>query len=188
MKKVNSALGLAILILAVIFSYWFDERVNLFFKNVQFPLIDSALGIIANFGVVIIVTVVIPSLVLYKKNRKSAYLLWLAFAVSFILAFIMKLVVLRQRPVEAFTFPFTDIINYSFPSMHSMVVFSLLPLLVRYIPKQKYFWTAFAFLVGGSRVYFEYHFLSDVVFGAAAGYFIGVYILGLAQKGRLWKR
>lgn len=71
--------------------------------------------------------------------------------------------------------------------MHAMVVFSLLPLLTKHLPKQNYFWLMFAFLVAFSRVYFGFHFLSDVVFGAVAGYFIGVWLLELYDKGKLWK-
>jgi membrane-associated phospholipid phosphatase len=129
----------------------------------------------------------VPSIIFYKKNKKIIYLLWLAFIVSIILAFVTKLIVLRQRPIEAFTYPFVNIINYSFPSMHAMVVFSLLPFLVRYLNKWKSFWIGFGLLALFGRVYFGFHFLSDVVFGAFFGYFVGDYLLELYEKGKLWK-
>ena len=163
-------------------SYKLDTGVSLFFKNAKSPLLAFVLSIITNFGVVVAVMLAIPLIMLFRKNRKAAYFLFLAFISSAILAFIIKLVVLRQRPMEAFTYPFTNIINYSFPSMHSMAVFSLLPLLAKYLPKQKFFWAGFAFLVAFSRIYLGFHFLSDVMFGAFAGYFTGIYALGLCGK------
>ena len=179
---------LALGTLIFIVSYNLDNQVNLLFKGLKSPLLDVVFGLVTNFSVVISVMAVIPSIIFYKKNNRLIYLQWLAFFVSFALAFIIKLAVLRQRPIEAFTFPFTDIINYSFPSMHAMVAFSLLPIIIKYLPKQRFFWIIFAFLVAFSRVYFGLHFLSDVVFGMFAGYFIGSYLVGLYEKGKLWKK
>jgi len=109
-------------------------------------------------------------------------LLFVTFLISLILNFVIKLIVHRQRPLEAFTYPLINLINYSFPSMHAMTLFALLPLLVKYLPKQKSFWVSFAFLVAFSRVYFGFHFLSDVVFGAITGYFIGKFLLDKYEK------
>lgn len=186
MKSINKNLILIIGIVLFLISYKLDPQINLFFKNLKFPIFDVVFSIVTNFGVVILVALGVPSLVFFRKNRKLVYLLWLTFIISFILAFAIKLIVLRQRPIEAFTYPFTSIINYSFPSMHAMVVFSFLPLLIKYLPKQKSFWIIFAFLVAFSRIYLGFHFLSDVVFGALAGYFAGDFLLELYEKRKLW--
>ena len=186
MKKINSACLLIIGILLFLISYSGDNAINLFFKNMDFQLFDFILSIVTNFGVMITVMLIIPSFLFYNKNKKLIYLLCSIFIVSFILAFTIKLIVLRQRPMDAFTFPLTGIINYSFPSMHSMVAFSLLPAIIKYLPKQKLFFIIFSFLAAFSRIYFGFHFLSDVVFGMFSGYFIGNYLLGLHEKGRLW--
>lgn len=185
-KRINETLLLVIGILLFLISYKLDPQINLFFKDIKIPFFDFILSIITNFGLVIVVTVFVPSIIFYKKNKRLVYLILLTFIVSFTLTFAIKLIVLRQRPIEAFTYPFINIINYSFPSMHSMVVFSLLPLLIKCIPKQKYFWIVFALLVALSRLYFGFHFLSDVVFGALLGYFIGKFLLKLHEKGKLW--
>lgn len=177
MKKPNCFLVLCIPALLLILSYALDKRVSLLLQNARFAYLDFALSIVTNFSIAVFVMLIIPSIILYKHNKKSVYALLLAFIVSFILAFAIKLIVLRERPIEAFAYPFTSIVNYSFPSMHSMAVFSLLPLLISYLPKQKIFWAAFAFLVSFSRIYFGFHFLSDVVFGAVAGYMIGYFLL-----------
>jgi len=71
--------------------------------------------------------------------------------------------------------------------MHAVVAFSLLPLLLEYLPRYRKFWIGFAFLVAFTRVYLGFHFLSDVVFGIIFGYFIGILLLHLHNKGKLWK-
>ena len=188
MKKTNDTLILIAGILLFLISYKFDAPVNLFFNGIKFPLFNAILGVITNFGLVVVIILIIPSIILFKKNKKLIYLLFLIFVASIILAFIIKLIVLRQRPIEAFTYPFTHIINYSFPSMHAMVAFSLLPVLIKYLQKYKSFWISFSILVVFSRVYFGFHFLSDVVFGALFGYFLGSYLLELYEKGKLWAK
>ena len=187
MKKINDTWILIIGVLLFLLSYMFDQQINLFFNAQKFAFLDLILSIVTDFGVVLIVMLLIPSIALYTKNRKLVYLLLSAFVVSFILAFVIKLIVLRQRPAEAFTYPLVNIINYSFPSMHSMVAFSLLPLVIKYLPKYKAFWAMFVFLVAFSRVYFGFHFMSDVVFGALSGYSIGDYLSELYEKKKLWK-
>ena len=171
-------------ILLFLISYIFDRQINLFFKDFRFAFFDIIFGVMTNFGVAVLVMLIIPSIILYNKNKKSVYLAWLTFIASVILAFVIKLIVLRQRPIEAFAYPFITIINYSFPSMHAMAVFSLLPALIRFLPKQKNLWIGFAFLVGFTRIYFGFHFLSDVVFGALFGYFTGIFLLEYYEKGK----
>ena len=188
MKRFNQ-IGLIILgVLLILLSYKYDNQVNLFFKNMKFPLLDSVLSIITNFGIVIVVMLAVPLLMLYRREnqRKSIDLLLLAFIISVVTAFIIKFVILRQRPLGILYYPFFNIVDYSFPSMHAMVVFSLLPILVEYLPRQKNFWILFAFAVSFTRIYFGFHFLSDVVFGALFGYFLGNYLLYLHQKKKLW--
>src|SRR3989338_2030286 len=147
MKKINDIFILIIGILLLIVSYSLDQSVKLFFKNAKFAFLDVILSIITNFGFVVVVILIIPSYILYKKNKKSVYLLWLTFIASFALNFIIKLIVQRQRPMDTSTYPFINMINYSFPSTHTIVAFSVLPLIVKYLPKQKHFFIIFAFLV-----------------------------------------
>ncbi len=181
-NKKREILMLAAGILFFIASYRLDAQVSALFKDFRLPFLDFTLSIITNFGLVVAAMLVIPSIASYKKNRKFVYLLWLTFIVSFAFAFVVKLVVLRQRPAVTLTYPLINLVDYSFPSMHAMVAFSLLPLLARHMPRQKYFWMSFAFLVAFSRIYFRFHYLSDVVFGIFAGYFIGLFLLKQFNK------
>ena len=186
MNKTRKVLWLFFFVIVFLIAYGIDQQANLFMKNIRMPFLDFVFSIVTDFGVAIFIMLIVPSIIFYNKKKNHIYVLWLSFVISFVLAFAIKLIVLRQRPTDAFNFPFTHLLDYSFPSMHSMVVFSLLPALVCLFPKQKYFWATFAVLVSFSRIYFGVHFLSDVVFGAFAGYFIGDYLVELHAKGKLW--
>ena len=66
--------------------------------------------------------------------------------------------------------------------MHAMVAFAAVPILNREFPKLNWFWIVFALLVSFSRLYTNVHFLSDVVFGAFSGYFIGIFVIKVEVK------
>ena len=168
MNKRNNIFILVIGILLLVVSYEYDLPISAFFKETHTLLFDIIFRVITNFFFVIAAMLLIPGFFLYKKNRKALIYSAAAFLASIIVAFVIKLIVLRQRPIQEFTFPFTQIIDYSFPSMHAMVAFALVPLLAYYFSKQKYFWIGFAVLVAFTRIYFGFHFLSDVVFGIFA--------------------
>ena len=174
-------LALSALLLYV--SYVIDESVRSAFENVKFPMLDFFFGIMTNFGVMLAIFLGIPLVILHRKGRKASYFLILAFISSFLFSFALKLIALRQRPVETLYYPLTSIINYSFPSMHSMVVFALLPFLMHFMPRQRHFWAIFAFLTAFTRIYFGFHYLSDVVFGIIVGYLIGRLLLAWHNKG-----
>ena len=182
MKKIKEILILIIGILIFLVSYVLDQPINSFFKGFRFAPLDFIFSIITNFGVVVFVMLIIPLILLFNKNKKKGFVLLMAFIISIVSSFIIKLIVLRHRPTELINFPFINVADYSFPSMHASAVFSLLPLLNNYLPRQKYFWISFTLLVAFTRIYFRFHFLSDVVFGALFGYFIGYSILVIFEK------
>ena len=164
-----------------------DERVREIFENVKLPFLDFLLSIITNFSVVLILFLAIPSIIIYKKDKKIFYLLMLSFICAFLFSFALKLITERIRPTDTVYYPLINIINYSFPSMHAMVVFALVPLIIYFMPRQKYFWISLAVLVSFTRIYFNFHYLSDVVFGVIVGYLIGEIFVKLHNKGILWK-
>ena len=82
---------------------------------------------------------------------------------------------------------FLSALNFSFPSMHAMVAFAALPILNKEFPDIKWFWILFASLVAFSRIYLNFHFLSDVIFGAFLGYFTGIFIIHIEEKYNTFK-
>lgn len=184
MKAKNNILTYLIVISALVFSFFLDEKVSYIFQNARAPLLDFVFGIATNFGIVLAIMLLIPMLML-KDNKKICALL-LAFFSAVIVSLLVKWMFLRQRPIDL-AYPFVQILSYSFPSMHAVVAFSLLPMLKYFLPKQKNFWIMFAFLVIFTRIYFGFHYLSDVFFGAVLGYSLGWLLLELHLRGKLWK-
>ena len=72
---------------------------------------------------------VIPIIINYKSDRKFVQYLSMSLSASFLLSFIMKITISSARPVEI-AYPMLKGLEYSFPSMHSMIAFSLLPVLL----------------------------------------------------------
>ncbi len=102
-----------------------------------------------------------------------------------ILDVLLKGVIGRRRPEEDLgdvTFkPFQfDIEKSSLPSGHTILAFSFASVMAHEIDNiyWKVGWYSFASLVGMSRIYHDKHWGSDVVLGAALGYFIGDFVNG----------
>ena len=173
-------------LLLSLYSYNLDNPVKQVFSGINIPIFNFILSVITNFGVVIVIMALLPFLMLRTQKKKPAGFILSTFGLSVILAFFLKMIFLRQRPNDVFLYPLISIINYSFPSMHSMAVFSVLPFLELYLPKQRIFWISYATLAAFSRLYFDFHYLSDVVFGMFAGYLVGSVMLDfyLAKNGQ----
>ena len=183
MKKHKNLLIFITGTILFLLSLSYDNDMFLFFSNSRVLLFDLLFSVITNFGVVAVTLFLIPLLINHKKDKKFTYLLFAAFIVSFFLSFIMKITISSARPVEIVN-PILKGLDYSFPSMHAMIAFSLLPIILSKKSKFNGFFAIFAVLVALSRVYLGYHFLSDIVLGAFAGYFIGDIILNIAKNGK----
>lgn len=183
MAKSNVLYYLALIAL-FFFSFLVDDKIRNLLESFRFPWLDFIFGVITNFGIVMMVMLIIPLLML--SDKKKIYTMLLAFFSAALISIIVKWMFLRQRP-DNVAHLFASVLKYSFPSMHAAVVFSLLPMLLEFLPKQKNFWIAFALLVPLTRLYFGFHYLSDVVFGALLGCSLGSLLLDLHKKGSLWK-
>ncbi|HLC50309.1 MAG TPA: phosphatase PAP2 family protein [Candidatus Nanoarchaeia archaeon] len=181
MKKSKNLLVFILGALLFIISINYDNIINSFFSESRTLFFDIIFSIITNFGILLIVLFVIPILINYKSDKKFVQWLSISLFISFILALIIKIVISSARPVEI-AYPVLKGLDYSFPSMHAMVAFSLLPVLLSKKLSLNNFFTIFAVLIVFSRIYLGYHYLSDVVFGAFAGYFIGDAITNIAAK------
>ena len=130
-----------------------------------------------------------------KEAVKDAFVIAIAFSLTFITVFIMKNVIERPRPLYVFTHaddfkPFLDFSSNlegvdkdlldSFPSGHSAIAatFLLCPILCKYHEKTKklgllffIFAVLWLILTMLGRMIGGYHYLSDVCFGAILGTF-----------------
>ena len=145
------------------------------------------MNLITNFGSLFFALFLIPTLFsLREKKFNYVIYLWAAFFSSIIVSFLLKLIVLRPRPLISSSF--LGILNYSFPSMHALAAFAALPILDKEFPKLRVFWILFAFFAAVSRLYFSFHYFSDVVAGALIGYGIGLLFINLEQKHKIIKK
>jgi len=191
MKKLSNLLLLAIGITFFLISLFLDRNAQYLISLIKNNLIknnlfDIIFGWFTNFINVFVIFILITTLFLWgEKKREWIFPLWLSFLISIILSYIIKIIILRPRPIEISQI--LTGLNYSFPSLHAAVSFAALPILNNEFSKLKFFWVLFAFLVAFSRLYFNLHFLSDVIFGAFLGYFIGVFVVRIEEKYRPFK-
>ncbi|MBW2976739.1 phosphatase PAP2 family protein [Candidatus Woesearchaeota archaeon] len=186
MNKKTSILAFGILLFLL--SLALDRNISSIAALMQNPAFDVVFGWFTDFINVFVILILITTLFLFEeKKREWIFPLWLSFALSVSASFLLKLIVARPRPSVDLISSLFNALNFSFPSMHAMVAFAAAPILDREFPKLKWFWIVFAVLVAFSRVYFNFHFLSDVIFGAFAGYFIGVFVIYLEEKYKPFK-
>lgn len=109
-----------------------------------------------------------------------------AIAVNAFFTYAIKYATQRHRPYDddppdprIWEGPFGSYTNTSFPSGHTSMVFALAAVFASeykgkiWVPIMSY---SLASLVAVSRVYEDEHWASDVVFGAALGFFIGKFV------------
>lgn len=182
MKNKNITILIIGLILFIV-SLFLDKNTNYFISSIKNPVFDLIFRWFTSFTNIFVILILVTTLFLLEE-RKREWIppLWLSFLFSVVVSFILKLMIARPRPSVELFYPLINTINYSFPSGHAMVAFAAIPILDKEFSKLKWFWIIFAFLVSFNRIYFGFHFLSDVVFGAFFGYFIGVLIVYVEEK------
>jgi undecaprenyl-diphosphatase len=169
-----------------------DSWATPFLHGAASPALDAIMNGITSMGssYVVLPVFVIVGIGLVIRRRYGALLfLSLALAGSLVIDFLAKLVFQRPRPKLDYASVLPD---YSFPSGHSMngVVF--------YVSLALIAWSVFgrrvgiavtalaailAILIGISRIYLGYHYLTDVVGGWLAG-IAWLLIVGAAFRAR----
>lgn len=131
---------------------------------------------------VFVVLILMTTLFLWEE-RKEHYIAPLLVGIVFTVftIFALKFAFHRARPDEVLYI--LNFVDYSFPSAHSAIGFATIPVLDKEFPKLKFFWIAFAVLIGLSRVVLNLHYVSDVIAGAIIGYLCGYTVLRLEEKG-----
>jgi len=142
------------------------------------PFLDVPATLITNFFLIAVLLVVIPFIVLVRQKKVHAsIILLMSYVTGIVVSFILKLIIAQPRPLETTLYPIINIASYSFPSMHATAVFAVLPLLVSQFPRARTYIISFAVLVILTRLYFQVHYLSDIIAGATLGLLIGLSIL-----------
>lgn len=163
-------------------SSW-DQPVLDWMVSIRTPALTDVMTFVTNmFGPVVLPIIVVIACVIWglvSKKWRDPILLASAMVMSTVLAAIVKILVERPRPDEALQIVPGFETSFSFPSGHSTGASTLVLatgyLLWRRRGGKRSFavWMAGTVmviaLVGGSRLYLGYHFLSDVMAGACLG-------------------
>ena len=197
MKKRKGFILALFIILAFILSFYFDNQIVVYFSYIRNFFLTNFLMGLTFISSEAILFIFLTSLFLWQgQKRKWILPLWFTMAVSVAISFFLKIIVNRPRPFQTglvSTFPILAknshlSWNLSFPSFHTMLVFSAIPLISKQFPRFKYIWITFASLIAISRVYFGLHFLSDVLVGGIIGYFLGLIILKMEEDNQFWEK
>ncbi|MDB5160006.1 MAG: phosphoesterase, PA-phosphatase-like protein [Candidatus Saccharibacteria bacterium] len=124
---------------------------------------------IGNVEVILPITILLLALLLYKKHRRHAMLVFFGVGGAAVANFILKLLFHRDRP--AFWQSLITETGYSFPSGHAMLTSALILCIVAILWKTK--WRIISIVLGAililsigfSRLYLGVHYPTDIVAG-----------------------
>lgn len=171
-----------------------DTGVAQFLHAFSSPPLDTAMVLLSYLGsawVVIPLLAVAVTLLVAERHFSAAVFISVGYGGSAALNYVLKLLFHRPRPLLPWSAPVYD---FSFPSGHSMNSFAF------YVALGGVVWLVLglrrgagalaaglllAFLVGVSRVYLGYHYVSDVLGGYAAAF---LWLLVWAAALRLIRR
>jgi membrane-associated phospholipid phosphatase len=175
-------------------SFFIDGFISNNVVYLQLPLLTVIMHWFSHEITVLVILVVISALFLYEERKnKFIPVLFMSFLTAIAVTYVLKLIIMRTRPfgIVPIDLSFLGIalsfIDYSFPSTHTAIAFSVLPVLDKEFKRLKWFWILFSCMVAVSRIYLNQHFLSDVIAGGILGYMIGHYIMMLGEKHGIHK-
>ena len=188
----KTAIGVLLALIALIFALRYDSAISFFLSGIQNNILNQILFVITLLGSTIMILFILTSVFMWHEHkRKWIPALWLSLLLSAITSIFFKVFIQRVRPMDigfptlARFYSSFSFWNTSFPSFHAAAAFSALPILDKEFPRFKFFWLGFAILVAFSRIYFNLHFLSDVIAGALLGYLIGLFFVRLEERYRM---
>ncbi|QQG39031.1 MAG: phosphatase PAP2 family protein [Candidatus Woesearchaeota archaeon] len=172
MKKLHLITLLSVI--ALIISFFFDKEINKFIFGLNPSFLKSFMLILDNWVTSVVLFLVIPSIILFRKRKKMVFL-WITLVLGYLIATVLKVLIVRERPDLALI----QEDSFSFPSRHAAVAFSVLPFML----EEKHYWIwILAILIGLSRLILGVHYLSDVIAGGLIGYYVGYSLLRLYKK------
>lgn len=161
-----------------------DRTLFLFFnRSIANPIFDFIFPFITEPRNWLIIAAIAIVFLLVKEKKKALIVLGLVIigvALSDLIAYrIIKPLVGRMRPchpqfmVEGGRFLVGYKTSFSFPSNHSMNVFSAATVISWFYNKYSLYFFGFAALIGFSRIYVGVHYPIDVTGGAVLGIILG---------------
>ena len=166
-------------IIALVLSLVFDKRLIEWSLDLRTGILDTAMKTITSDWIVVAFAIIGFIILLKKKN---SLILIISAAVSFLIGYGLKFLIMRPRPqIEHLVIE----TGYAMPSTHAIVLFAMLPVLHKAYPKYLWIWLLAAAVISFSRFYAGVHHISDLLAGAMIGYLIGLLILWLSKKYKL---
>lgn len=173
----------------------FDKKIKNIALHNQNDFSNSVAGIAgtagSNYGLFVFPLVYATGLASGNKHIESIGLRGSkAMAISSAICLASKNIIRRSRPNASetpfnYALPFSKYQYSSTPSAHTSIAFTMATVLVQEFPHEK--WLApvaysVASLTGISRIYHNRHWASDVVLGAALGYFVTQTVYAIERK------
>lgn len=129
------------------------------------------------------VLLILTSLFMWEDKKRDWIIpTWFTFLTALLVTFILKIIVVRERPEEIIGL----IHQYSFPCSIMAICFSTAALIDHLYPSLKWLWIIFASVVALSSLYLQLSFLSDIIAGALIGYSLGLGMLHIKKKYNLF--
>jgi len=183
MLKYKKFLIPIVLLVVLVISFIFDAKISLALSKIRNPVLDYALAVFSLNGFIMAAFFVVPiTIYLFLKDKKLILKYWFSFALTLFVMIAIKMVIHRERPFQALDLTIPAFLlsasysvwDFSFPSNHAALSFVALPFI-----KGKFYWIwlAFSMLVAFSRIYFGFHYLSDVIASIIISYAVSIFVL-----------
>lgn len=175
-KELKGWLFWAAIALIFIISLIFDKNINAAIQSIRNPALDSFFLVFLFIEKNLIfypMIILIPVCIILWKRKKLILPFIISAAVSALITLGLKYFFARPRPLN------TEF--DSFPSGHATQAFMPLPFL-RKSKLISIIWLIFACLLAFTRVWFNLHYLSDIIAGSTVGYFVSVAVMRIYQN------
>jgi len=153
-------------VILMFLSFFIDKKIISFIVKIRNVFLNEVMIIVSS----LIFMAIVFALYCYLLRKKKENVLDLFFLVmiAYILANILKLIFMRERPLDGLLVDE----DYSFPSAHTSVIFSMFFLMLKEFPKKYFLFLVIAVVIAFSRLYLGMHYLADVIGGVLLGYFV----------------
>ena len=133
--------------------------------------LDRVLPWLTHLGSTVAVLVFVVLSWLFTEQPRFRYGLLLLYGIQSAIAYSLKYLVRRQRPPSSSRKTTRlEIIDPSFPSVHTLWAFMMATVLGHWFPSCRFLFFLIAGFVGWTRIYLGLHFPTDVLGGGLLGY------------------